>query len=244
MDKLLKIREELAKIAKKLKNNVSNKSQKLSPKWKERFTYFWHAFKERKEVVLIGLLSIVLVTLIITLAVPQTKNNIIAKETESLVGNTFKQKDYVDLIPYNTIEDMIIKNESITIAIIDQKDKNYRTFETVLMDEKQGSKLEMPLYLYPLVNDKDNVKNYFRIKKGLTLIHFENKRETARKTLTDKEEIETYMFDYLKSLNAGKTAMTATELEKSKVQAGKEAKGEETDKKNSDIIDELKDIII
>lgn len=244
MDKLHKIKVEFTKLFEKLKDKTSEKLADISPKWQERAKYFGKMVIDRKEIIVIGLLSIILMSLILTVLVPNIKDTIISDETKSLVGNEFKENDYVELIPYNKIEKAIVKSESITIAIIDQHDKNYPVFQKVLKDIKNGAKLDMPVYLYPLVNDKDNVKKYFKLNKGLTLIHFENKKETGRVSLIDEQEIEENMFDYLKSLNEGKKAMTASELEKSKVKADKEAKGEDTKKKNSDIIDELKDIII
>lgn len=200
--------------------------------------------KERKEIASLAVLSLVLIGLIFMVLGPIINNRIITKETASLVGNGFKRNEQVVILPYNGLEDAIIKNESLTVLIMDQRDENRETLEKLMTSEKNLRKMDEPLFIYPLVNDKDRVASYFKVKEGLTLIHFENQKETARKTLNDKEEMTEYLFDYLKALGEGKPAMTASELEKVKAKAGKESQGDKQPKKNSDVIDELKDIII
>lgn len=198
----------------------------------------------KKQILLLAGLSLVLVALLASVTLPMLRNNIITKETQSLVGNQFKGNEQVMVLPYNGMEEAISKNESLTVLILDQNDKNLPALQKLLSDDKQVKKMEAPLYVYPLVNEKDHVADYFKVKEGLTLIHFENKKETARKTLTDKEEMTDYLFDYLQALSEGKPAMTAPELEKVKAKANKEENGIKQPNKNSEVIDELKDIII
>lgn len=252
MEKLTKIKNELQNIASRLKNKTKDiKSNQTEDEMKEKAqeitqekTDFVTIIKNRKEVVTIALLSLVLLVLIVAFIIPTTKNKIITQESQAMIGKNFSNNKQIELIPYNSIENTIVQNERLTLAIIDQKDPNYRYFEEMLLSKENSHKFEEKLYLYPLINEKDDVASYFKIEQGLTLIHFENNKETARKTLTDEDEIKDYLFDYLTSLNAGKSAMTASEEKKDKKNKTDESTSESDSKNNDDIIDELKDITI
>ncbi|QIL46553.1 hypothetical protein G7081_05425 [Vagococcus coleopterorum] len=247
MDKLTKIKNELQTIYNNITGGISDKKANFSPRMKESRHHFWQSLKERKEIVAITLLSIVLLALIMIVAIPRTKASIITKETNSLVGRNYQESNHVELIPYNKIEKAIVNNDSITVAIIDQHDENYDVLESVLNDEEKAVKFDGTVYLYPLVNEKDRVRSFFKIKDGITLIHFEDQKETARKVLSKKKDIEKNTFDYFKSMSMGKPAMTADELANEKLKEDQEAKGLTPDgepKKTGEVIDELKDVII
>lgn len=212
-------------------DNFNNTKDKIS-EWSKKVLV---AVIDHKEVAILGSLGVILLILLTLVVIPNTQQNIRAKESQALVTNTYNNVKNVEAITYGDLENTIRKEESITVALVDPNDTYYEDFETSLKDKNKMSEYTGKLYLYPLIYDKEKIDKFYKLEAGITVIHFENRQETERTILDSQKEIELYLVDHLNSL----IRPTSKELEQAEKEKEEAAKAQQL--KDEEIIDELKD---
>lgn len=208
-------------------------------------TSFLQIVKNKKELIILAFLTIVLISLFMTFVVPNIHKKIVWKQTESLVDHHFANDKNVLLIRPYELGETIASEKNITIAMFNQNNKLYPKFEIAVNNERKMSNYTGKLYLYPIIFDVEETQKFYKVDNKITLIHFENKKETSRKELTSEKEIDLYLADYLNSLERGEEVPEIAENDT----VNEEASGAENlpdkskENEKSDIIDELKDVI-
>ncbi|WEG74149.1 hypothetical protein [Vagococcus intermedius] len=206
---------------------------------------FLQIVKDKKELIILAFLSIVLASLFITFVVPNIHKKIVWKQTEALVDHHFANDKNVLLIRPYELGETIASEKNITIAMFNQNNKLYPKFEIAVNNERKMSNYTGKLYLYPIIFDVEETQKFYKVDNKITLIHFENKKETSRKELTSEKEIDLYLADYLNSLERGEDVPEVAENGTTNDEATSVEEMPDKAKANakSDIIDELKDVI-
>lgn len=183
-------------------------------------------------------LSLVLLILIFTVVVPNTRRNIRVKQVESLVMADVADIKQIKTVDFDQLEAVISKKEQILVAIVDPNDANYEQFTAILNDKIKMTEFKGTLYFYPILYDFEKVKKFYHLTTGVTLIYFKNQAEVDRISLDNQQEIELYLVDHLNSLirPSGKE-LERIEAERKRAEAEEAARQAE----NEETIDELQE---
>lgn len=156
-------------------------------------------------------LSLVLVTLMVAVFIPQKQRQIRVEQIASLVEKDVNGVKQVSFVEYGQLDQTIRKNDKLTVALVDINDENYPLFIKSLNNASKMAQYEGKLYFYPLIYDKKAVTETYHLTGGITLIYFENLVAQERTTLSEKKEIDLYLMDHLNSFGQAKIVKPETE---------------------------------
>lgn len=219
-----------------------DKLEKIKPIVIKRSKEVFEFLKERKEMVTLTVLGLVLVGLFITVFIPKTKAQIRVKQTDALALKDYTNTDKVVGITYNQLEDTIINTENVVVALVDQDDPYYEEFVLALNDKQKMAEFPEKVYVYPIIYDKKKTRDFYKLESGLTLIYFQNKKEVQRINLDSQKEVELYLVDHLNSLlRPSNSEVMKLEAERlAREEAEKQAAAEKKKLEEEEVIDELK----
>ncbi|CAM3248737.1 hypothetical protein [Vagococcus fessus] len=232
-----KEREE--RLIEKNKQAIANKQPR-----KKSDKSFLEILIEKKELVLLSVLSVVVLVLFLTIAGPRINHSIILKQNETLIGQTFEGNKKVKVVAYDELEDIIKKNKKVTVMMVDQNGKHYEQLEKSLLDSKELNKYDGTIYLYPITMNKDKIEKFYHLKSDFTMLRFENNKEVNRIPLTTKDEAEEELVNYLITLEQGERPQIGEKNKQKQKELREQKEREEKRKENEDIIDELQDFIL
>lgn len=183
--------------------------QKASVKKIKQFIAYAKVNWKGLTIVGLGAIFVILLTVVI---IPNTRASIRTKEVNALIQDDFKDVPQVKFIEYGQLESTIRKEDQLAVALVDINDENYPSFKEALNDKEKMSQFEGTIYVYPMVYDLKETKEFYQLKTGISLLYFEHQKAIERTDLDVQKEINLYLVDHLNSLTKGRLLKVPSEV--------------------------------
>lgn len=177
-----------------------SKVTQLGPKMSQAFQGWLERLWQRKEWLIVGSLIVVLVTLVLVVIAPESQKKIRVSQTNSLIAKEYGNKKQVKILADGELEETIRKNQEAVVILADPSDRYYDNFVKSISDSELMADFNQKVYVYPIIYQDKQIKKFYQLTSGLTMIHFEHKREQKRITLNSQKEIELYLVNHLNLL--------------------------------------------
>ena len=169
--------------------NVWNKLLDLTDKLEDKY-----------KKIIITMISFLVLILFFFCIIPPFQAGIREKQVNNLLISELTDDRYYKAVAPSELVQVIKENKEINLLMIDPTDTQKEAITNLVHYDEDKRSITEPIYVYPIIYNSKETKEFFRLSKGATLIHFKNAAETYRVNFKSAEEIEFHFYDYLEDI--------------------------------------------
>ncbi|MGX7031007.1 hypothetical protein [Vagococcus zengguangii] len=150
--------------------------------------------------IIIAFFSVLASILLFLCILPPFQAKVREKQVNNLLISELTDNKYYLSVAPDELVSLIKNNNEISLLMIDQTDSQKEAITNLVHNDQDKKAMTQPVYVYPMIYNNKEIKDFFKLSKGATLIHFKKATETFRVNFKSAEEIEFHFYDYLEAI--------------------------------------------